>query len=271
MAMNSRQLLSLGCICALTAGLFLTACNDIRPLPVTQTSIVIDTATSTQASTETPLPTETDTPTPLPADTASPTSTNTASPTITQTPTVTLTPTLSVPSLIVAQQAHCRYGPGKAYLHADDLYPGDFAVIDGKSASGNWLWIQPADIHYHCWVAKSVVEVQGDITSLPVIATQLPISVANLYKPPEKVWAERNKDSVIIQWSDVWMTEDDDRGYLVEAFVCQNGSRIFVALWTDKNIMEVLDEQKGCSGTSSGKLYAVEKHGYLQPLDISWP
>jgi hypothetical protein len=168
-------------------------------------------------------------------------------------------------------QAHCRYGPGRAYLHAGDLYPGDWAKIEGKSISGGWFWIQPGKQSTHCWVAKSVVETHGDLANLPLIPTRLPMSSAGLYQPPEKVWVDRDEDEVTVYWSDVWMTEDDDRGYLIEAFLCQDGNLVFVAAWTDENQYTFRDDRKGCTHPSSGKLYAVEKHGYLPPLEIPWP
>ncbi len=254
--------------------MLLSACTDFSaPINLDEEPVATSALPET---TSTPVPTytpviPTDTPTPTFTLTVTPTSTATATSTATHTPTITQTPTPDTPYLTVAMQAHCRYGPGKAYLHAADLYPGDFALIDGKSGSGSWLWIQPEGISYHCWVAKSVVDVQGDLSTVPFVPTRLPMSVAGLYLPPEKVWADRDADSVTIHWSDVWMTVDDDRGYLIEASVCQNGSRFTVALWTDRTSYEIQDDRKGCAGQSSGKLYAVEKHGYLQPLEIPWP
>jgi hypothetical protein len=66
------------------------------------------------------------------------------------------------------------------------------------------------------------------------------------------------------------MTDDDNRGYLIEANICQNGVLIFVAVQTYDNYYEFVDEA-GCGGLSSGKLYTVEKHGYTDPEDIPWP
>lgn len=82
--------------------------------------------------------------------------------------------------------------------------------------------------------------------------------------------AERDGTQVTVAWQRVWMTQDDDRGYLIEANVCQNGALIFVAVQTNDNYYEFVDE-KGCAGQSSGKLYTVEKHGYTDPVEIPWP
>ncbi len=258
-----------GGICLLL-GTLLTACS-LQPPPVSQVASTNSQPASTEASTAVPAFTPTQVSSPTLTDTPLPTGTATATLIPTNPPTLTSTATPSTPRLTVLQQSHCRYGPGKAYLHAADLYPGEIASLDGKSASGSWLWIKPDKINYHCWVSKSLVETAGDLSALPFIPTNLPMSVAGLYDPPEKVWAERDGDEVTVYWSDVWMTEDDDRDYLIEAFICQKGGLVFYAVWTDKPRYIFNDERKGCSQPSSGKLYAVEKHGYLQSVEIPWP
>lgn len=165
-------------------------------------------------------------------------------------------------------QAFCRYGPGQAYLYAHGLYDGDRGALDGKNYSGSWLWIQPENLDWHCWVSASVVDINGDLAYVPVVQTRLPQST--LYGPPEEVAAQRNGDNVLVVWEKVWMTEDDFRGYLIEANVCQNGYLISVAVQTDRPRYEFVDEQ-GCEGESSGLLYTVEKHGYTTPVRIPWP
>ncbi|MGW8144854.1 MAG: hypothetical protein ACWGN2_10695 [Anaerolineales bacterium] len=165
-------------------------------------------------------------------------------------------------------QANCRYGPGTAYLYAHDLYEGDHGEVNGRNYSGTWLWIQPDDLDWHCWVAASVVEIEGDINSVVVHSSQLPHST--LYGPPENVQASRKDDRVVVSWNAVWMTDDDDRGYLIEATVCQNGNLISVAVQTDRPKYTFTDELN-CEGDSGGRLYAVEKHGYTDPVPIPWP
>lgn len=66
------------------------------------------------------------------------------------------------------------------------------------------------------------------------------------------------------------MTKDDARGYLIEAKVCRNGYLIDIAVHTNGNSYTFTDE-KGCDGESKGKLYAVEKHGYTDPVFLPWP
>jgi len=165
-------------------------------------------------------------------------------------------------------QANCRYGPGVAYLYAHGLYPEDRGQVHGRNYSGTWLWIQPENLDWHCWVAASVVEVDSDVMQVNVVQTRLPKST--LYGPPDQIQATRNGDIVTIAWSPVWMTEDDYRGYLIEATVCQAGRLVPIAVHIDGTKVEITDE-KGCNGSSKGILYTVEKHGYTDPVEIPWP
>jgi hypothetical protein len=165
-------------------------------------------------------------------------------------------------------QANCRYGPGTAYLYAHGLYEGDHGEVNGRNYSGTWLWIQPDNLDWHCWVAASVVEIQGDINTIVVHRSSLPYST--LYGPPGDVHASRDGDQVVVSWKAVWMTDDDYRGYLIEATVCQNGNLVPVAVQTDRTSYAFSDESN-CNGESGGRLYSVEKHGYSDPVPIPWP
>ena len=228
----------------------------------------------------TPTPTPTNTPTSTPTATVTPTPTVTLTPTETPTPTVTLTPTATLtptitptatfdfPEVTVNQQAYCRYGPAKAYLPAADLYAGDKGQLWNRDYSGSWLWVRFDKLTYACWVSASVTEVQGDIFSVTVYFHPLPKSV--LYDPPDDVEAERVGNEVTVTWDPVNMTEDDDRGYLIETRVCQNGNMIPVVVHTDESVYVFVDEA-GCEKDSGGKLYTVEKHGYSEPVKIPWP
>jgi hypothetical protein len=181
---------------------------------------------------------------------------------------MTLTPTYAFPRYTAKVQANCRYGPGTAYLYAYGLFPGNSGKVWGRTASGSWLWVEPDGINYSCWVAASVIDVVGDVTALRVTSVRLPHST--LYGPPPWVKAERKGDEVTITWGKVSMTEDDDRGYLIEANVCQDGNLVWVAVQTYDTTYTLTDE-KTCSERSSGLLYTVEKHGYTDPVKIPWP
>ena len=233
-------------------------------------------------------PTASVVPTTVPTDTAIPTLTFTTTPTITATltptvtsipsitpsPTITSTPTFAFPTVTVNQQAaHCRYGPSVAYLHAADLYSGDTGTVRGRYINSNWLYVRFDKLKYSCWVAPSVVDVVGDITKVNYTELNLQSIGSNMYGPPQNVTAVRDGDQVTISWEQVEMTKDDDRGYLLELFVCQKTVYLW---WTDSypdqfTTTYTVRDEAGCAQPSSGKLYTVEKHGFSEPAIIPWP
>lgn len=252
--------------------LFVLSCSLTSP--EAQARATAEALSATAASwTETPIPTSTFTPTETFAPTHTLIPTETLTPTVTFTPTITSTPTYAFPSVTVNKQAHCRYGPSVAYLHAADLYTGDAGTVRGRYVYSNWLYIKFDKLNYFCWVAPSVVDVVGDVSLIAYKELNLQSIGSNMYGPPTGVTAVRAGNEVFITWNQVVMTADDDRGYLLELFVCQNGNYLW---WTFSypdqytTSYEVRDEA-GCPLPSSGKLYTVEKHGFSQPAIIQWP
>ncbi len=245
----------------------LSACSPQAPDPVL-TATGLPSATHTVTSTATLAPTDTLTPTVTRTATATSTPTKTSTPTITLTPSITPSPTYSLPTLVVKMQSNCRYGPGVAYLYAWGMYTGDTATVWGRNDSGTWLWIQPDKIKYQCWIATSLVDVTGDIFSVYVAPVRLPHST--LYGPPTGITATRQGDTVTISWQAAGMTEDDNRGYMIEANICQGGNLIWTAVATMDTSFTFTDES-GCGEPSNGLLYTVEKHGYTDPVTIPWP
>ena len=208
-----------------------------------------------------------------PSETITPTATLT--PTIELSPTAaqTFTPTFAFPTVTVNKQAHCRYGPSVAYLHAADLYPGDVGSVRGRYIYSNWLYIKFDKLNYLCWVAPSVVDVVGDVSTVAYKELNLQSIGSNQYGPPTGVTAARDGNQVTISWSQVHMTKDKDRGYLLELFVCQD---TIYKWWTDsypdqESTSYTVKDEAGCAQPSSGKLYTVEKHGFSEPAIIPWP
>lgn len=243
-------------------GLALAGCDTVAQLLATPTPTVTHTPMPTLTSTATLTLTATDTATVTLTPTVTPTST------ITLTPTVTVTPTFDFPDVTVKTQAHCRYGPNTAYLHAGDLYPGDHGLVWNRNSNGSWLWVRFDKLWYACWVAASVVTVDGNVFS--VVTYMNPLPKSTLYGPPKWVQAERQGDDVVVTWAKVNMTADDDRGYFLDVTVCQSGNRIDLKAATMDTTYTFTDEP-GCSGESGGQVYTVEKHGYTGPADIPWP
>lgn len=224
-----------------------------------------------------PLQTETSSSTPTLTFTHTPSHTPTASltPTNSTTPTISLTPTYTFPSVVVnVANAHCQFGPHKAYLHARDLHQGYTGKVWGKDADNQWLYVKFDLLSIPCWVHRSLVDITGDFTLMLVQRTNLPITDA-LYAAPEQVWSERDPqtNTVVVNWSTVWMTEDDDRGYFLDVWVCQSGNLVWMpaSVSNQYTTQYIFTDESGCSDPSGGKLYTVEKHGYTTPTTIPWP
>jgi len=251
--------------------LCLVACAPSPEQEATQTSTALTGIASSW--TDTPVPTFTSTPSLTPTFTDTSTSTITFTSTVTLTPTITATPTFAFPTVTVNKQAHCRYGPSVAYLHAADLYAGDTGTVRGRFIYSNWLYVRFDKLSYSCWVAPSVVDVVGDISKINYTELNLQSIGSNQYGPPENVTAVREGDTVTISWDQVEMTQDKDRGYLLELFVCQNTVYLW---WTDSypdqyTTSYSVKDEAGCAQPSSGLLYTVEKHGFSEPVKIPWP
>ena len=267
----SRLLKSLFCFFLLSN----LACSSQLAILATPTTTATLTPTATNTATHTATLTASPSSTPSATATQTRTPTQTLTPTITPSPTITFTltptatPTYDFPDVTVNMaQAHCRYGPSTGYLHAADLYLGDHGTVRGRNQSATWLYIKFDKLKYFCWVAASVVDVQGDV--MLVYPTERKLPKSTLYGPPDDVVAVRNGNSVTVSWDKVNMTEDDDRGYMIEAYVCQDQRYIFVVVATNNTFYEFADGP-GCPQPSQGLLYTVEKHGYTDPVTIPWP
>lgn len=245
--------------------LFLSACAPATEEQVTPTGTMVIAATKTL--TESPVATLT------PTKTLTPSATSTATSILSPTAAQRVTPTFAFPTATVNKQAHCRYGPSVAYLHAADLYPGDAGTVRGRYIYGNWLYIKFDKLDYFCWAAPSVVDVVGDVSTVAYKELNLQSIGSNMYGQPKNVTAVRDGDKVTISWEQVKMTTDDDRGYLLELFVCQD---TIYKWWTDAypdqfTTSYTVTDEAGCAQPSSGKLYTVEKHGFSEPAIIPWP
>jgi hypothetical protein len=243
--------------------LSMLACN----LPLQVITPTPDLPTETQAPAFTFTPESTFTPTIIFTPTI------TLTPTITFTPTITATPTFAFPTVTVNKQAHCRYGPSVAFLHAADLYPGDTGSVNGRFEYSNWLYVKFDKLKYYCWVAPSVVDVVGDVSTLYYTEPDLQSVGYSNYAPPKNISAVRNGAEVTISWDQVEMTTDQDRGYLIIAFVCQNGAYLW---WTFSypdqfTTSYTVKDEAGCSTPSEGVLYTVTKEGFSKPAQILWP
>jgi hypothetical protein len=199
--------------------------------------------------------------------------TSTPIPTNTYTPTITPTPTFAFPKVTVnVDNLACKFGPAKAYLWARDLHLGDTGFVWGRAPVGEWLYVKMDRLDIPCWIHPFYVDLVGDIKTVAVQDIWLPMT-NDLYSAPKNVEAVRDGDQVTVTWDDVYMTQDDDRGYFLDVWVCQDGNYIWMptSLPDQYQTSATFTDQPGCSEPSGGKLYTVEKHGYPDPVDIPWP
>ena len=252
---------------AAESALFTQIMNTFRLPTPTAVPTAIPTLTNTSNATATRTGTNTRTPTITRTPTRTPWPTNTAR------PTATPTPTFDFPKVTIkVGVGSCRFGPSVAYMHAEDVLLGDTGVVWGRAANSTWLYVKMDKWTVPCWVAPSLVTVDGNILRVGIQPVRLPITNA-LYGPPQNVRAVRQGGQVVVTWDLVWRTQDDDRGYFLDVFVCQNGvfAWVPVGLDTQYTTSYTFTDGPGCSLASGGQIYTVEKHGYTSPVNIPWP
>jgi len=165
-------------------------------------------------------------------------------------------------------QANCRYGPGWAYLYKYGLYEGISVEILGRNERGDWAFVLPLWYESGCWIKADLLEITGDIFSVEPYYGTLPFS--DIYPPPWITEVTRDGNEVYIAWSDVRMTADKYRGYLLETWLCQDGELVFTPVNID-GLWTTLVDEPGCSKPSWGRIYSAEKHGYSKWRIIPWP
>jgi hypothetical protein len=203
--------------------------------------------------------------------------------TITPSLTPTITPTADPPVVTILAHVACNFGPGDAYLYDYGLLETSWMEVIGRNQDGTWLFVEGVHGWNPCWVKTESVRFNdgGDVTNHDIRIFSpdaiLPFAT-NLYRPPTGVQAFRYGNEVKIFWNAVWMTEDDYRGYLIEAWLCQGGQQVFKPINkqpplnenVNTLVLSVIDEP-GCLVPSSARIYTAEKHGYTGYIVIPWP
>jgi hypothetical protein len=141
-------------------------------------------ATQPPAPTPTPVPTEATQPA---AATAEP-----AQPTASAPPSPTSPPPASGPKITADQNTNCRVGPSTGYAVQTYFVKGSVSTVEGKDAGLDWWYIaSPDGGSEFCWVWEGSTTVQGDTSSVPVVAAPTggatkpanPYNVWNVYNP----------------------------------------------------------------------------------------
>ncbi|MBC8504853.1 MAG: hypothetical protein ISR58_12640 [Anaerolineales bacterium] len=250
--------------CNMPVSNILSPATATNTATLTYTSSVTPSITPSLTATKTATQTFTltSTLTPVPTDTL----TLTDTPHPTDTPTITLTPTPEKATAEADGNINCRWGPNTVYLVAGLFREGAVAQVDGRDYGGNWLWIQMEDFSYHCWVSTSAVIVNGDIDTVPFGPMDPPINSS--VSSATGVGATRDGNKVIVTWNAA--SSAVDLHYLIKANIC-NGT--YVLEWVDVTTRTsyTLQDKSGCSGSSSAKLFVVNKLGYSSPVLVPWP
>jgi hypothetical protein len=248
---------------------FTAACAPAQPETIIQVETLVQTIEVTRVVEVTKIVEIPVTVTP----TLPPAVTDTPTPDYSPTPSLTpsITPTFVVPRGTVTTHAQCRYGPGAADLYKYGLLEGTPMDIIGRNELGTWVYIQAIGGNNPCWINTKLLNViRGDLMSMPVTYNRLPKS--DLYLAPAAVSATRVGNEVTLQWSPVWMTEDDDRGYLIEAWLCQDGQLVFTPIGVKSSVTAIkVTDEPGCFEPSGARVYTAEKHGYTQYRKANWP
>jgi hypothetical protein len=242
---------------ALSLLLLVTACGPSAEAQATLTSTAQTATANLWTPTFTSTNTFTPTFTPTFTSTITPTFTVTDTPTITFTPSPSPSPTFDFPKVVEKfPHAGCYYGPSSAFLWKFDLDEGDKGFVGNRSPVSNWLWVKFDRWPDYCWVSPYVLDITGDPKALAYKDYHKSMPMTNaLYAAPTNVRAERDGDQVTVTWSEVWMTEDDDRGYFLDVWVCQDGNFVWMptALPDQYHNEATFTDQAGtCSQKSGG-------------------
>lgn len=223
-------------------------------------------ATDTQQPSDTPTPTETatDTPTPIPTDT--------------ETPKVTPTYVESLRAkVIVDGRLTCRFGPGAPYLYKFTFASTANIELVGRMEHSDWVLAQAIGGNNRCWVngGPEFLQINGDPMSLPPTDPWVVMPWSTYYGPMSNVGATRSGDVVTVTYGGLVLVpsrgdDSEQTPYVLEAWVCQGGEHVFIAVGSYSYAAEVVDEP-GCAEPSHGRVGAAEKHGYTAFVDVPWP
>ncbi len=228
-----------------------------------------------------PAHSETAAPSPTQTATNTDTPTPTASLTATATPTDTPTPIPAVTSLrarvIVANRLACRFGPGAPYLFKYSFAATANIELVGRMEFSHWVLARAIGGTNRCWVngGANYLQINGDPLALPVADPHIVLPWSDYYGPMSNVSATRSGNLVTVTYSGIVLVPDrgDDSEqipYVLEAWVCQGGQHVFIAVGSYSYSASVTDES-GCAEPSHARVFAAEKHGYTPWVGVPWP
>ena len=203
--------------------------------------------------------------------------THTPSLTPTHTITATITSTPEPPQATIREYANCLYGPAEFYLYKTSYPAGSRVEVAGRSWDTRWINIHEVGGWNACWIPADLAELDtGSVSDLPFIYTSLPLARYEYSSPTAR--AVRSGNEVTVTWEAKWMSIDELRGYLIEAWVCQGGSFTFLPIGIHPTFVEnigtftiSITDEASCSEPSRAHIATVVKKGYTPFEKIFWP
>lgn len=253
--------------------LLLSACSASNPKPIAADNAADTPVPPTHTAIPSPTETSTATLTPTSTETLTPTPTFTA----TLTPTPTITPTYAIlRGDVIPDKLTCRYGPGAMYLYKFGLNGGSRLEIIGRREDASWVLIQAIGGDNACWINASYMDINGDVLAIAPVDVHIVMGWSPYYAALTGVSAQRsevNENEVTVSWHPLVLRAGDSAEqipYVVEAWVCRDGDIVFAPTGAYQTIITIIDEP-GCEEESHGRVFAAEKHGYTQWIEIQWP
>jgi hypothetical protein len=195
----------------------------------------------------------------------------------TSTPEISTTGSSELPLVSILVYSDCLYGPGSFYLYKTSMAAGSLMEVVGRNQDGTWINVEAVHGWNACWIPANQAELsRGSVNDLPLVSTVLPITRYD-YSSPSAI-ARRSGNEVTVSWKAVWMSTDEVRGYLIEAWVCQDGKYIylpvFVSTTYEENVGTIsvkIRDEAGCTEPPSARITSAGMRGYTLWEKIFWP
>ena len=177
----------------------------------------------------------------------------------------------------VAGRLACRFGPGVPYLFKFSFAGTANIELVGRMEFSHWVLARAIGGTNRCWVngGPDYLLINGDPLALPVADPHIVLPWSDYYGPMSNVSATRSASRVTVTYSGIVLVPDrgddsEQTPYVLEAWVCQGGEHVFIAVGSYSYSASVVDEP-GCAEPSHGRVFAAEKHGYTPWVDVPWP
>ncbi len=195
----------------------------------------------------------------------------------TPTPESNTTVTPGLPQALLPQYTDCLHGPADYFTYKTSFPAGQVVEVVGRSEDSGWLNIEEVGGWNSCWVPVGLAQLLGSrVGDLPVAGIIYPRSVAEFGSP--YVTVHREGDEVTVSWEAVYMSADEVRGYLIDAYVCQGGQYLHKPIFIPETyasntgtISTTIVDEAGCDQPSQAHIVSMGLRGFAEWEKIFWP